>query len=143
VRARSTFRWFTFVVRVNGVEFYEASLRSCCEQPTNCEVVLRHPKLGCFALHEFLLEILESKEGNTSWRQISLAELKAAILEEAQSHTHVSIRILNTRSPLFSQSLGYSERGDQDALDLRGTRAYDVLRPPSALRTRIPLSTRS
>jgi hypothetical protein len=85
VRAQSTSGWFTFAVRVNGVEFHEASLRSSGEHPTNIEVVIRDRQLGSFALHEeFVLEICEGEDGRTSWRQISLAELQAAVLEEAQ-----------------------------------------------------------
>jgi hypothetical protein len=85
VRAPSTAGWFTFAVRVNGVEFHRTFLRSCGEHPTNFEVVIRDPELGSFALHdEFLLEVLEGEEDNTRWRQISFAELKVAVLEEAQ-----------------------------------------------------------
>lgn len=72
-------------MRVNGVEFHEASLRSCGGHPTNCEVVIRDPALGSFALHEeFILEIREGEDGKTNWRQISLGELEAAVLEGAQ-----------------------------------------------------------
>jgi hypothetical protein len=85
VRAQSTSGWFTFAVRVNGVEFHQASLRSYGGHPTNIEVVIRDRQLGSFALHEeFALEIRENEADKTSWRQISLAELKAAVLEEAQ-----------------------------------------------------------
>jgi hypothetical protein len=85
VRAQSTSRWFTFAVRVNGVEFHEASVRPCDGHPTKFEVMIRDPQLGSFALREeFLLEVAESKEDNTAWRQISLGELKIAVLEEAQ-----------------------------------------------------------
>ncbi len=85
MRSQSTFGWFTFAVRVNGVEFHKAFLRSCGGHPTNFEVVIRDRRLGSFALHEeFILEIHEGKDARTSWRKISLGELKAAVLEEAQ-----------------------------------------------------------
>jgi hypothetical protein len=48
-------------------------------------VVIRDRQLGSFALHEeFVLEIREGGDDGTSWRQVSLAELEAAVLEEAQ-----------------------------------------------------------
>ncbi len=85
MRAPSTAGWFTFAVRVNGVEFHRTFLRSCGGHPTNFEVVIRDPELGSFALHEeFVLEIREGEDERTSWRQISFAELKVAVLEEAQ-----------------------------------------------------------
>jgi hypothetical protein len=85
VRARSTSGWFAFAVRVNGVEFHEASLRPGGKDCSNLEVVIRDRELGSFALHEeFVLEFRENEADRISWRQISLAELQAAVLEEAQ-----------------------------------------------------------
>lgn len=83
--AQSTSGWFAFAVRVNGVEFHQASLRSCSENATNFEVVIRDRQLGSFALHEdFLLELLEGKEHNIRWRPVSLTELNDAITKEAR-----------------------------------------------------------
>jgi hypothetical protein len=85
VRAQSSYGWFTFAVRVNGLEFQQACLRLHGGHSTNFEVVIRDPQLGSFALHEeFILEIREGKDDRTSWRPISLAELETAVLEEAQ-----------------------------------------------------------
>jgi hypothetical protein len=71
-------------MRVNGLEIHEVSLRPG-EDCSNLEVLIRDRRLGSFALHEeFVLEIREGDDDRTSWRQISLAELKVAVLEEAQ-----------------------------------------------------------
>ena len=83
VSAAATFKWFAFSLRVNGLEFQEASLRSCGEQPTDFEVVIRDCVLGEFALHkEFLLEIREGQHCNARWRAVSLEELQDAIGKE-------------------------------------------------------------
>jgi len=79
------FEWFTFAVRVNGVEFFEASLRSCEEPPADVDVLIRDRRLGSFALHEeFTLEIPEGGDERASWRQVSLDALKTQALEAAQ-----------------------------------------------------------
>lgn len=83
--AASTLKWFVFSVRVNGLEFQEASLRPCGEPPNNFEVVIRDRVLGTFALHkEFLLEIREGQRCIVGWRVVSLEELRDAIEKEVQ-----------------------------------------------------------
>jgi len=48
---------------VNGVEFHQASWRSCGEHLTDIEVVIRDRQLGSFALHEeIVLEIPEGED---------------------------------------------------------------------------------
>jgi hypothetical protein len=85
VRAQSTPGWFAFTVRVNGVEFDEASLRPDEDGRSNLEVVIRDRLLGSFALHEeFLLEVPEGSGDNNRWRQVSLKELRHAIRQEVQ-----------------------------------------------------------
>jgi hypothetical protein len=85
VRTEATSEWFSFSMRVNGVEFHEAYLRSCGEQSASPELVIRDRQLGSFALHEeFLLEILERKGDNVCWCPVSLPELKDAVWKEAQ-----------------------------------------------------------
>jgi hypothetical protein len=70
--------------RVNALEFEEALMRPCKEDPTDFQVVVEHRFLGAFALHEeFLLERRES--GRLSgWRRVSLEELKLASLEASR-----------------------------------------------------------
>jgi hypothetical protein len=84
VRAWSKPGWFALDLRVNGIEFYEVSLRSCAERPTYFEVVIRDRQLGTFALHEgFVLEASEGEDDRKNWRQVSLAELQVAAWEAA------------------------------------------------------------
>jgi len=84
VRAQSSSERFSFSMRVNGVEFHQASFRWCGEHPADFELVIRDRQLGSFALHEeFLLEILEEKGDNAGWRAVSLLELNSAIGREA------------------------------------------------------------
>jgi len=88
VRAQSSSEWFTFSVRVNGVEFHQACWRWCGEHPTYFEVVIRDRQLGSFALHEeFVLEMLRGKEGNASWGPVTLLEIKDAVGKVAQMTT--------------------------------------------------------
>ena len=82
MKSESTSGSFAFALRVNDVEFHEASLRFCEELSADFEVVVRDPTLGNFALHEgFLMEIRDEKIG---WRPISFAELKIAVLKQAE-----------------------------------------------------------
>jgi hypothetical protein len=88
VRAQSASEWFIFSTRVNGVEFHQASWRSCGEHPTDFEVVIRDRQLGSFALHEeFVLEIPRGKEGNAGWCPVTILEIKDAIRNDAQMTT--------------------------------------------------------
>ncbi len=85
MRDLSSFGWFTFSLRVNGIEFDQASLRSRVEHPTNFEVMIRDRQFGRFALHdEFILEIPNGDEESAGWRPVSLLELKAAIWKSVQ-----------------------------------------------------------
>jgi len=118
VRAQSTASWFAFAVRVNGVEFHEASLRRCGGRLTEFEIIIRDRELGSFALHEeFLLEVLEGKERNTRWRQLSLVELKLVVMQAAE----------NAACDLH-QEFPTPERG-----------AEDLKRPVRAIIERIPV----
>jgi hypothetical protein len=88
VRAKSSSEWFTLPMRVNGVEFHQASRRSCGEHPTDFEVVIRDRQLGSFALHEeFVLEIPRGKDGNAGWCPVTLLEMKDAVWKEVQMTT--------------------------------------------------------
>jgi len=88
VRAQSSSEWFTFSMRVNGVEFHQASWRSCVEHPTDFEVVIRDRQLGSFALHEeFVLEIPGGKESNAGWCPVTLLEMTDAVRKDAQLTT--------------------------------------------------------
>ncbi len=88
MRAQSSSEWFTFSMRVNGVEFHRASWRSRGEHPTDFEVVIRDRQLGSFALHEeFVLEIPRGPERNPGWCPVTLLEMKDAVWKDAQTTT--------------------------------------------------------
>lgn len=85
MRAREASRWFTLSVRVNGIEFHQASLRRCGDRGTSFEVLIRDRHLGSFALHEeFVLEIPRGHEPNARWCHVSLVELREAVRREGQ-----------------------------------------------------------
>ncbi|HXQ27331.1 MAG TPA: hypothetical protein VN822_13055 [Candidatus Acidoferrales bacterium] len=85
MKTQSTSGWLRFGLRVNGLEFHEASLRASDEHPTNFEIVIRDRQLGGFPLHEeFLLEVMEAQEDKARWRRVSLTELKDVIWREAR-----------------------------------------------------------
>ncbi len=72
-------------MRVNGVEFHQASWRSFGEHQTDFEVVIRDRQLGSFALHEeFVLEIPRGPERNAGWCPVTLLEMKDAVRKDAQ-----------------------------------------------------------
>jgi hypothetical protein len=76
----STVEWFSFLVRVNGIEFVQVAVRSCLEQAKDFEVIIRDHHLGAFALHEeFVLEVPKGKQGSTGWRSVSFSELMSAL----------------------------------------------------------------
>jgi len=80
MRSDSKLVWARLNFRVNELEFAEALLRPCQEDPADFRLVVEHRLLGSFALHEgFFLEQPESRLA--SWRRVSLAELKLAFLE--------------------------------------------------------------
>jgi hypothetical protein len=82
--AQSTSLWFTFAMRVNGVEFCMTSMRWRGKNSTDIEVLIRDRQLGTFSLHEdFILETGEREGEGASWRQVSLEELRSAISKEA------------------------------------------------------------
>ena len=65
-------------IRVNDLEFEEALIRPCKEDPTDFQLVIEHRFLGSFALHEeFFLERCESGRV-AGWREVSSQELKLA-----------------------------------------------------------------
>jgi len=85
VSATPTLEWFNFSVRVNGLEFHEASLRPHGEKPAQFDVVIRDRQLGSFALHEeFVLEIPRGQERNAGWCPVTLLEMKDAVRKDAQ-----------------------------------------------------------
>jgi hypothetical protein len=99
VRAQSSVEWFTFSMRVNGVEFHHASWRSRGEHLTDFEVVIRDRQLGSFALHEeFVLELRSGKQGNAGWRPVTLLEIKDAVRKDAQMTTPDFIARTNPNS---------------------------------------------
>jgi hypothetical protein len=64
-------------LRVNGIVFVQVGLRPNDQAGNEFDLVVQHPRLGSFALHEeFVLEIVESREEIASWRKVSLPQLK-------------------------------------------------------------------
>jgi len=91
MRSSPELMWVRLNFRVNDLEFEEALLRPCKEDPTDFQLVVEHRLLGSFALHEeFLLEQRESRLA--SWRQVSLQELKLAFLKASRHHGSVKER---------------------------------------------------
>ncbi len=61
MRSSPKLKWVRLNLRVNDLEFEEALMRPCKEDPTDFQLVVEHRFLGSFALHaEFLLERRES-----------------------------------------------------------------------------------
>jgi hypothetical protein len=85
MRSSSKLRWVRFNFRVNDLEFKEALLRSCGEDPADYQLVVEHRFLGAFALHEdFVLEV-RGFDGSATWRRVKLEELKLAFLEASRN----------------------------------------------------------
>jgi len=106
--------WFTFPLRVNGVTFYETTLRASGAHPTNVQVVVRDRQLGVFALHEeFVLEIREQEWEGAPWRQVSMGELTVVVSQAAERvacDAHAGRRVveesLEARNAVVSENLG-------------------------------------
>lgn len=83
--------WVHLNFRVNELEFAEALMRPCKEDPADFQLVAEHRLLGSFALHEeFFLE--QRKSRLAIWRQVSLSELKLAFLEASRNDGSVKQR---------------------------------------------------
>jgi hypothetical protein len=77
--------WVRLNFRVHNLQFEEALLRTCAENPAEFQLVVEHRFLGLFALHEdFVLEVRET-DGSSSWRKVKLEALKLAFLEASQN----------------------------------------------------------
>lgn len=91
MRSDSRLVWARLNFRVNELEFAEALMRPCKEDPADFQLVIEHRLLGSFALHEeFFLERCEG--GLTKWRQVSLQGLKLAFLEASRDDGGVNER---------------------------------------------------
>jgi hypothetical protein len=85
MRSSSKLRWVRFNFKVNDLEFDEALLRPCGEDPANFQLVVEHRFLGSFALHDdFVLEV-RGIGGSPRWRRVNLEELKLAFLEASRN----------------------------------------------------------
>lgn len=85
-------RRIQLAMRVNGVEFDEVRLRQASAHTSGLEVVLEHPALGPFALHDgFELEVKQS--GGGEWQRVSLTQVKALVrtaVETRMNADHLS-----------------------------------------------------
>lgn len=124
VSAPAASGWFSFSVRVNGVEFQLVCLRPCVEQSTLLDVVIRDRLLGSFALHEeFVLELPRGKEDDRRWCPVSLQELKDAIGKEVRvTDTNIGARIGLGSSP--SQDLQRAPRCRIDRIPVEGDSSH-------------------
>ena len=84
MRSDSKLVWARLNFRVNELEFEDALMRPCEEDPADFLLVIEHRFLGSFALHEeFFLE--QRGSGLATWRHVSLQELKLAFLEASRN----------------------------------------------------------
>ncbi len=85
MRSRSKLKWVRLNFKVNDLEFEEALLRPCGEDPADFQLVIEHRFLGSFALHDdFVLEV-RGTDGSATWRRVKLEELKLAFLEASRN----------------------------------------------------------
>ena len=85
MRSSLKLRWVRFNFRVNDLEFEQALLRPCIEDPADFQLVIEHRFLGTFALHEdFALEV-RAFDGLATWRRVKLEELRSLILGASQN----------------------------------------------------------
>ena len=137
MRAQSSSEWFTFSMRVNGVEFHQASWRSRGEHPTDFEVVIRDRQLGSFALHEeFVLEVPRGKDGNAGWRPVTLLAMKDAIGKDAPMPTPDFIARTNT-GPSPSHGLQRSSHCRIERIPVEGDSSHMDRLHSSLLHSRI------
>ncbi|MGC2465750.1 MAG: hypothetical protein WA517_11190 [Candidatus Acidiferrum sp.] len=66
--------------RVNGIEFRQGQLRSAGNDPTDFEIVIKHPFLGIFAVHEGFVFELCLGDGSGTWKKVTLEQLKRQFL---------------------------------------------------------------
>lgn len=84
MRSDSKLVWVRLNFRVNDLEFEDALMRPCEEDPADVQLVVEHRFLGLFALHEeFVLEVRET-DGSATWRRVKLEELKFVFLEASR-----------------------------------------------------------
>jgi hypothetical protein len=80
VSATPTIKWFSFSVRVNGIEFAQVAVRSYGEQAKEFEIIIRDHHLGAFALHEeFFLEIPDGDQAISGWHPVSFSGLMSVV----------------------------------------------------------------
>jgi len=91
MRSHSKLIWARLNFRANELEFAEALLRPCKDDPADFQLVIEHRFLGSFALHDdFFLEQRESRLAG--WRQVSLSELKLAFFKASRNEGGVTQR---------------------------------------------------
>jgi hypothetical protein len=71
--------------RVNGIEFRQGQLRSAGNDPTDFEIVIKHPFLGTFAVHEeFVFELcLDDGSGLRCAGFLQCAEAQYVLIDSA------------------------------------------------------------
>jgi len=84
MRSSSKSTWVRFNFRVNNLEFEEALLRPCGEDPADFQLVVEHRFLGAFALHDDFVLGMRGIGGSATWRRVKLEELKLAFLEASR-----------------------------------------------------------
>jgi hypothetical protein len=86
----------TFELRVNGV-VVEASLRRTASNPKECEVVVRDPPVGEFAIdEEFAIDVKEFAGTEPIWSRVSLKHLKSTFLEASSNDQPTILGILES-----------------------------------------------
>jgi len=85
MRASSNLASLRLDFRVNEIEFRQAQLHPAENDPADFQIVIEHPFLGPFAVHEeFVLE-LRSGDDSGTWKKVSLEQLKMAFSRVSQN----------------------------------------------------------
>jgi hypothetical protein len=70
--------------RVNEIEFLQAQFRPAGNDATDFQIVIEHPFLGSFAVHEEFDFELRADDDAGTWEKVSLEQLKMAILRASR-----------------------------------------------------------
>jgi hypothetical protein len=136
MRSSSKLRWVRFNFRVNDLEFDEALLRPCGEDPADFQLVVEHRFLGSFALH---LTVRDSETWELLYFKVYKSQIR--VIEQA---LEIAVQMLGT-----DRSRGYClemicadflagaqlQNEAPDALLLSVQRLVEMLPPPKSSRS--------
>ncbi len=85
MRVSSNIAPFRFDFRVNEIEFRQGQLHPPGNDPADFQIIIEHPFLGPFAVHEEFVFELRSGDCAGTWERVSLEQLKVAILRASRN----------------------------------------------------------